>query len=123
MRSRNSAILCITPLSSKSEQKKQAASMFTPTTEKINEAWRATRAATLLWGRPAEKGTWHEAVPLLGGGPVVQLPNAWLRKRQRPAPRASREFFWVQNAGQHEEHRVKCWPSRVCEAAEARQNR
>ena len=49
--------------------------------------------------------------PVVGGGvdPVAE-------------GRASREFFWVQNAGQHEEPRVKCRPSRVCEAAEARQN-
>ena len=35
VRLRNRAILCITPLSSKSEQKKQAVSMFTPMTQKL----------------------------------------------------------------------------------------
>ena len=86
--------------------------------EVLLEGEASQEGCDLLAAHDGTHGSWL----LLGGDLGVQPPDAWLGIRGRPPPRASRELFWVQNAGQREEHHVKCRPSRVCKAAEARRN-
>ena len=59
----NSAVLCIAPLSSKSEQKKQAVSMFTPMPQKSVAKFSSR-------GRPVKKGVivWPHTMELMGHG-------------------------------------------------------